>query len=146
MRYRWILFAAPFALAALTLGQEKQPAKTPEFRIPEEDVKRENPVKPTPKGLEEAKRRYGIDQCAICHGANGDGKGEIAADLKTKMRDWRDPASLEKMTDGELFYIISKGKGEMTGEEERVKPDQRWQLVNYVRAFAKKDPAAAKKP
>lgn len=145
MRRFWILTAAPLLLAVWALGQDKQPAKTPEFKIPEEDVKRENPVKPTPAGLEAGKRLFGTD-CAVCHGKDGDGKGELAGEMKVKPKDWRDPAALEKMTDGGIFYIINKGKGEMVGEEGRVKPDQAWQLVNYVRSLAKKDAAAGKRP
>jgi mono/diheme cytochrome c family protein len=144
MRRFWVFSSALLLCGFLAYAQApKQPAKAPEFKIPDEDVNRANPVKPTPAGLEVAKRIYGTD-CAVCHGVHGDGKGELAPDLKTKMLDWRDPASLEKMTDGELFYIIAKGKGEMTAEGDRAKPDQVWNLVNYIRAMAKKD--AAKKP
>ncbi len=145
MRRIWTLATVLFLLGVLAAGQEKQPpAKTPEFKIPEEDVRRENPVKPTPAGLEAAKRLYATD-CSVCHGTHGDGKGELAADMKTKMRDWREPTSLEKMTDGELFYIITKGKGEMPGEAGRAKPEQCWQLVNYIHSLAKKN-SGEKKP
>jgi mono/diheme cytochrome c family protein len=145
MRRIWILATGLLLLGLLAYAQDKKaPAKAPvEFKIPPEEAARENPVKPTPAGLENARKIYGTD-CEVCHGKNGDGKGDLAADMKVKMRDWRDPASLEKMTDGELFYIITKGKGEMTGEEGRFKPEQCWQLVNYVRSL-KKD-TAAKKP
>jgi len=143
----WIPAAAMLLLGAMAYSQEKQPAKTPEFKIPPEEASRENPVKPTPAGLTEGKKYYNLD-CQVCHGDHGDGKGDLAADLKTKMPDWRDPATLEKMTDGELFYIVSKGKGEMP-EDSRLKPELRWELVNYIRTFAKKDSPAtapAKKP
>jgi mono/diheme cytochrome c family protein len=145
MRRIWIMATGLLLLGLLAYAQEsKPPAKAPaEFKIPPEAAARENPVKPTPAGNENAKRIYGTD-CEVCHGKEGDGKGELAADMKVKMRDWRDAASLEKMTDGEIFYIITKGKGEMTGEADRFKPEQYWQLVNYVRSFAKKDPAVKK--
>ena len=92
-----------------------------------------NPVKPTPEGLAHAKKVYGYD-CAICHGANGDGKGDIASSMKTPMKDFADP-SVEAMSDGELFYIIQKGKGEMPPEGDRGKPDDLWNMVSYVRTF-----------
>ena len=41
------------------------------------------------------------------------------------------------MTDGELFYVIEKGKGEMEGEGPRLKPEDTWNLVNYIRSMAK---------
>ena len=78
----------------------------------------------------------------MCHGAAGDGKGDLAEDMKLKLKDWRDPNSLAKFTDGELFYIVTNGRGKMTGGEgDRTSEEARWNLVNYVRAFAKKDTA-----
>jgi mono/diheme cytochrome c family protein len=106
---------------------------------------RKNPVKPTPENLAEAKKFFGYD-CAMCHGAAGDGKGDLAASMGLKMNDWRDATSLSAMPDGAIFDVIEKGKGKMTGEGERVSNEMAWKLVNYVRSFAKKDTAAIPKP
>jgi mono/diheme cytochrome c family protein len=95
-----------------------------------------NPVKPTPEGLAKAKKVYGYD-CAVCHGTSGDGKGDIASSLKTPMKDFSDP-SVQSQSDAELFTIIQKGKGEMPSEGDRGKPEDIWNMVNYVRSFAKK--------
>jgi mono/diheme cytochrome c family protein len=82
----------------------------------------------------------------MCHGAGGDGKGDLAEEMKLKLKDWRDPDSLAKMTDGELFYVVTNGRGKMAGGEgDRTSEEARWNLVNYVRSFAKKN-AAADKP
>ena len=62
-----------------------------------------------------------------------------------KLADYRDSAALKDMTDGEMFYIIKNGKGQMTGEADRVKPEEIWNLVNYVRSLAKKTAAAPPK-
>jgi mono/diheme cytochrome c family protein len=51
---------------------------------------------------------------------------------------------LKDRTDGELFYIIKNGKDQMPPEGNRVKDETIWDMVNYVRSFAKKDAAAAK--
>jgi mono/diheme cytochrome c family protein len=97
-----------------------------------------NPVKPTPESLARAKKIYGYD-CAICHGANGDGKGDAVTDMKLTMKNYTDPAALKDLTDGELFYIIRNGKGQMPPEEEaRAKPDDVWNMVVLVRSFAQK--------
>jgi hypothetical protein len=59
--------------------------------------------------------------------------------MKLTLKDWRDPKSLAQMTDGELFYIITNGRGKMSGGEgDRTKEEVRWNLVSYVRSFAKK--------
>jgi mono/diheme cytochrome c family protein len=117
--------------------QQKAPDKT-EFKVPPEIAKQANPVKPTAALLAQAKKTYGID-CAMCHGKDGDGKGDLAADMKLQLPDYRDPAALKDKTDGELFYAIQKGKGDMPGEGDRVKPDEIWSLVNYIHSLAKKD-------
>ncbi len=112
--------------------------------IPAEDAAKKNPIKPTPDGIAQAKKLYGY-HCAMCHGKDGDGKGDLAADMKLELKDWRNPDSLAKMTDGELFYIITNGRGKMTGGEgDRTKEEVRWNLVNVVRGYAMKD--AATKP
>jgi len=96
-----------------------------------------NPVKSTPESQAHAKKMYGYD-CAMCHGANGNGKGELVADMKLTVKDYTDPAALKDLSDGELFYIIKNGKGQMSGEGDRAKPDDLWNMVILVRSFAKK--------
>jgi mono/diheme cytochrome c family protein len=133
-----ILAALPGAPLARPLAQQAAAqAPAPEFKIPPAEAKRPNPVKPTPASIASGKHTY-TTQCAMCHGANGDGKGDLAADMKLNLRDYRDPDSLKDMTDGELFYILTKGKGDMPGEEDRMKPEQLWNLVNFIRSLAKK--------
>jgi mono/diheme cytochrome c family protein len=75
----------------------------------------------------------------MCHGASGDGKGDVAVESKFTMKNWTDPTALKDMTDGELFYIIQKGKGDnMPGEGDRLKPEEVWTMVTVVKSFAKK--------
>lgn len=125
--------------------QAKQPPKTPAapYTIPEDAVHQANPVKATPESIASGKRWYGYD-CAMCHGKDGDGKGEVGADLKLKVSDFTDPATLKERTDGELFYIIKLGKGDMPPEGARLKTSELWDLVNYVRSLAKKGASAGK--
>jgi cytochrome c5 len=111
------------------------------YKITPEDIARKNPVRPSPEGLAEAKKMYGYD-CAMCHGDHGDGKGELVESMKLTMSDWRDSASLAGKTDGELFYIITNGKGKMPAEGDRQTEKLRWNLVNLVRSFAAKGGSA----
>ena len=134
---------------SVSAGQEQKPASTTpataaEFKMPPEAAKAPNPVKATPASLAAGKKTYGYD-CAMCHGKDGDGKGDLATDMKLKMLDYTDPAALKDMTDGELFYIIKNGKGDMPGEGDRAKSEETWSLVNYLRSFAKKYAAAKPK-
>jgi mono/diheme cytochrome c family protein len=101
-----------------------------------------NPVKPTTESQAHARKVYGYD-CALCHGANGNGKGDLVGDLKLSLKDYTDPAALKGMTDGELFTIIKDGKGQMPAEGDRGKPEDMWNLVILVRSFAKKGDGTA---
>jgi len=142
----------PKNLAALTLiclaglcvfaqdnaKQEQKPASV-ELKVPPEAAKEPNPVKPTPQSIEHGKKTYTYD-CAMCHGSDGSGKSDLASDMKLQLSDFRDPKTLKDRTDGELFYIIKNGTGkdQMPGEAGRATPQEMWDLVNYVRALAKK--------
>ncbi|QNI38169.1 c-type cytochrome [Edaphobacter albus] len=130
----------PFFCCTLLLAsspQQPTPGPSPTV-IPAEAVRMVNPVKTTPESLAHAKKLYGYD-CALCHGTIGDGKGDAVADMKLQMKDYTNPATLKDMTDGELFYIIRNGKGQMPAEEiARAKDDDVWNLVVLVRSFSKK--------
>ena len=118
-------------------SQEKPQEKSKEAAAAPEQAKsnapeRKNPVKPTPENLAEAKKFFGYD-CAMCHGATGDGKGDLAPSMGLKLNDWRDTSTVAGMSDGELFDLVVKGKGKMEGEGDRIKAEMAWKLVNYVR-------------
>jgi mono/diheme cytochrome c family protein len=140
-------------LLLLTLSapaQQNQPPAKPApiapYTIPAEAVHQPNPVKPTTESIARGKKWYGYD-CAMCHGTDGDGKGGVAEDMKLKVSDFTNPATLKDRTDGELFYVIKTGKGDMPPEGPRLKPDGLWDLVNYVRSLPKKStPPEAKPP
>jgi mono/diheme cytochrome c family protein len=122
-----------------------QPKSNAYAAIPVEAAKQQNPVKSSPESLTRAKRWYGMD-CEMCHGKNGDGKGDTAKEMKLNMMDFTDPATLKDRSDGEVFYIIKNGHNDMPAEGPRVKTEEAWDLVNYVRAFAKKKDADTKAP
>jgi mono/diheme cytochrome c family protein len=139
------LIGAPASLQQQTPGSSTQtaPAAAPAApaapgAVPAEYVGKPNPVKPTPELQERAKKVYGWD-CAMCHGATGDGKGDMAADQKMAVNDFRD--TLAKMSDGEIFYIIQNGKGKnMPSEGDRANPDLIWNMVVYLRKMSNTPP------
>jgi mono/diheme cytochrome c family protein len=137
-----LLFVSSGVLTAQQSGTQEKPKDsqpaTADSKISPEEAERKNPVPPTPEGLAEARRFYKY-QCAMCHGENGDGKGDLVETMKLKMNDWRDASSLTGRTDGELFYILTNGKGAMSGQGDRTKEQMRWNLINLTRSFSKKD-------
>jgi mono/diheme cytochrome c family protein len=133
---KWMIGAGALLLmGSAAFGQDK--AAATDWKVPDDLISKTNPVKATPEGLAHAKKTWGYD-CAVCHGATGDGKGDIANTLKTPLKPLNDPATLQGMSDGELFYIIKAGKGEMPPEGDRGKPDDLWNLVALVKSFSGK--------
>ena len=138
-----LVFPAILFLAFSTSGQQQKPdssaaQKTPSYSaIPVEAAKAPNPVKSTPESLARARKWWTLD-CEMCHNKNGDGKGETARDMKLTMVDFTDPATLKDRTDGEIYWIIKNGHNDMPAEGPRITTEQGWDLVNYVRSFAKK--------
>lgn len=130
--------ALSLSLLLLTLPLRQQPTPdqpAPVAPIPAADAAKVNPIKPTPASLARARKMYGFD-CALCHGATGNGKGEIAAGMNLK--DYTNPAALRDRTDGELFYIIQNGRGQMPGESGRQTAEEAWNMVILVRSFSHK--------
>jgi mono/diheme cytochrome c family protein len=131
-----LLFFA-YALWAQNPKDQPPPQSQPQpYKIPPEDAAKVNPVKPTAESLAKGKKLYGYD-CAMCHGEKGDGKGDMASDMKN-VTDFTKPDALKNRTDGELFYEVRNGKGDMPPEGDRAKDDDIWNMVNYVRSLAKK--------
>jgi mono/diheme cytochrome c family protein len=104
-------------------------------RIPQEEIDRKNPVESNAASIADGKQLYGATDCALCHGKDGDGKGLEAKDINMNVHDWRKPQNLDHFTDGQLAYLILKGKGRMPAYEGRENPDQIWRIVNYIRSF-----------
>jgi len=129
-----LLFVLPPVLLLALLPQQATP---PEKPMPADAATLTNPVTPTPESQAHAKMMYGID-CAMCHGANGNGKGDLVADMQLTMKDFTDPSALKGMSDGQLFYIIKNVKGKMPSEGDRAKDADIWNMVILVRSFAKK--------
>ncbi len=100
-------------------------------------------TKVTADSQAKAKKLYAID-CALCHGATGDGKTDLAKDMQLTLLDWTDDKSLASMQDSELFKTIRNGKNKMPAEDAgRAKDDEVWNLVVYIRSLGKAQPAAA---
>jgi hypothetical protein len=74
--------------------------------------------------------------CAICHGRSGNGLGVVAAErygyatiisiLQQRVAD---------QPDGEIYNTIANGKNTMFGYGSKIRVEDRWKVVMYVRAL-----------
>jgi mono/diheme cytochrome c family protein len=151
--YRLTLVLPAILLLASALSAQQQsqpntaqaaPKSSAYAAIPVTAAKQPNPVKATPESIARAKKWWTLD-CAMCHGTNGNGKGDTSKDMKLTLADFTDPATLKDHTDGELYYVIKNGYQDMPPEGDRIKPEEGWDLVNYVRSLAKKSDASETK-
>jgi mono/diheme cytochrome c family protein len=92
-----------------------------------------SPVPVTAELLERGQARFNI-YCAPCHARTGLGNGMVV------QRGFLPPPSLNdprivSLGDGQIFQVISKGKGNMPSYAKQVPETDRWAIVAYVRAL-----------
>ncbi len=92
----------------------------------------QNSVAQTAESLERGRDRYDIF-CALCHGAQGAGDGPIAAAMPI-VPSLVSPQD-EGYNDGYIYAIITNGRGLMKQYRQRVRGDDRWHIVNYIRVL-----------
>ncbi len=74
------------------------------------------------------------DHCAVCHGKDGRGGGEIGPKLYPPAPDMT-RSRTQSLTDGEIFYIVSNGvrwTGMPAWKNEHT-PEETWRLVSFIR-------------
>ena len=103
-----------------------------------EAAKMKNPVAASPESIAAGKQIY-QRSCATCHGANGEGgpgNDLIPAAPSLVDEQWDHGSS-----DGEIFDVIKNGVPpdfNMTPWKSKLKDEDIWNVVNYLRSIAKK--------
>jgi len=98
-----------------------------------------NPLPPTREGLRRGRTLF-LAHCATCHGKGGKGDGPTAAFGMVTPRDLTALAVQARLSDGEMFWKISKGRrlgGEvlMPASEEKIAGEDLWRVVLFVRSL-----------
>jgi len=111
------------------------------WELPEDADKTKNPTTATPESIAKGKELYmerSKGNCVFCHGDMGSGNEANLAKLRRKPADLTNKERMMAMTDGEVFWKISKGiQGIMPAGEKRMTEEERWHVVNYVRTLTK---------
>ncbi len=102
-----------------------------------------NPLDPTPENLRAGETLFKIDArptaCKVCHGFDGDGLGIIFERLQPKPRNFTCYYTMEDISDGQIYWIVKNGSpGTPMPSFGALSDKQVWQLVLYIRQFAKK--------
>jgi mono/diheme cytochrome c family protein len=96
--------------------------------------------------LVESERLYLIN-CGICHGKNLDGNGPLykggegpyAAKPATLVGD----PKIESLPEGQMFYSVAYGKGQMGSYASQLSRRQRWEIISYIKHKQKEAKATA---
>jgi mono/diheme cytochrome c family protein len=136
MRYaRWIAIGA--VLVAVPLIRIR--VFSYNDSIPKEILSKKNPVTPSEATLARAKQNYEVS-CLKCHGARGLGDGPMAGMLKEKPANLTDADDIGEMTDGEIYWTITKGHDPMPAFESKIPENERWGLVHLIRSLSNTKP------
>ena len=123
-------------------GAQQQDFSQNTWELPEDADKTRNPVNATEESIAKGKELF-LDRnkgnCIFCHGETGAGNEANLGRLRRKPADLTKKERMTAMTDGEIFWKISKGiTGIMPAGEVKMKEaEERWHVVNYIRTLAK---------
>jgi len=91
--------------------------------------------------VEQGKALFTRNGCAVCHGPDGRGDGQIAATLKPPPRDFRDPAAYKNgHSKAAIARTIQKGMpGTSMPGYGHLSAEEREQIAAYIRSLLKKE-------
>jgi mono/diheme cytochrome c family protein len=112
------------------------------WNLPPDADKTKNPVEATEESIAKGKELYMTRKgnCVFCHGETGSGNKENLPRLRRVPADLSDYTRMPKLSDGEIFWKITKGIPGIMPSREMLTEEERWQLVNFVRTLAKEKP------
>jgi mono/diheme cytochrome c family protein len=98
---------------------------------PENDAKRENPIKLTNESLVVGKELF-VELCSSCHGLNGTGLKHQETGLSKDTPHL--PTRLSTHSDGDFHWKIKNGKGEMPSFSDELTDTEVWHIINFLKA------------
>ncbi len=109
---------------------------TPPREVRDVARRRPNPVKATPQSVATGKALFGI-YCTPCHGPGGKGDGLVSPKF-IPPPDLTNATLQRARTDGYIQHVIGTGGAVMPAYGEALSPEERWDVVNYLRTIAQK--------
>jgi len=140
-----VLAAAPLLMAAIWMDDQQtyKPYKAPVLAPPvgsvpvsgkelvSQESELQNPIAPTPETLARARELFEIN-CAMCHGQTSAERGPVGKKL-TPPPPGLDQDMVNGLSDSTIFKAITFGFGRMPVFKDKLLPEERWSLVNFLR-------------
>lgn len=124
---------AAVALCLLGVSRAEEPAASVKWVAPASKVQKTNPVAANPASIEAGRKIY-MQRCAKCHGETGNGNGPDAIELNLHPAKFTG-SLIHDESDGALFWKISVGKKGMPDFGKRLPPNDRWNVINFLRTL-----------
>jgi mono/diheme cytochrome c family protein len=143
--YFGVLAAAPFLMAAIWMDDQQsyRPYKAPVLAPPvgsvpvsgkelvSQESELQNPIAPTPETVARGRELFEIN-CAMCHGQTSAERGPVGKKL-TPPPPGLDQDMVNGLSDSTIFKAITFGFGRMPVFKDKLLPEERWSLVNFIR-------------
>jgi mono/diheme cytochrome c family protein len=140
-----IFAAAPVLVAAIWMDDQQsyKPYKAPVLAPPvgavpvsgkeivSQEAELKNPVAPTAASLSQGKTLFDTN-CAMCHGQTSAERGPVGKKLAPPPPGL-DHDLVRSRSDSHIFKAITFGFGRMPAFKDKLMPQERWILVNYLR-------------
>ncbi len=140
-----ILMAVPLLMAAIWMDDQQsyKPYKAPVLAPPAgavpvtgrevvtQEPELKNPVPSTAASLAEGKALFETN-CLICHGQTSAERGLVGKKL-VPPPPGLDHDMVKGLSDSTIFKAITFGFGRMPAFQDKLMPQERWNLVNFLR-------------
>ena len=141
-----VMAVAPLLMAALWMDRQPshKPYQAPILMPPagsvpvtgrelvSQNIERNNPVIPTANSLNRGKELFSIN-CTMCHGQNSAEPGPVGKKLSPPPPGL-DHNLVRHRSDSHIFNAITFGFGRMPPFKEKISTEERWDLINSLRA------------
>lgn len=94
----------------------------------------ENPIEVTMETLQRGRKMYDTF-CIACHGKRGLGDGKVVGPDRFPAPTSLHDSKIIAYADGSIYQVISNGFGKMHGYADKLVPEDRWAVVNYLRVL-----------
>ena len=140
-----VLAAAPLLMAAIWMDDQQtyKPYKAPVLSPPagsvpvsgkelvSQESELQNPIAPTPEVVARGRALFDIN-CAMCHGQTSSERGPVGKKL-IPPPPGLDPDMVQGLSDSTIFKAITFGFGRMPVFKDKLLPEERWSLVDFLR-------------
>ena len=93
-----------------------------------------NPLSRDKDNMQRGGELYNIF-CIVCHGKEGNGDGPVVGPDRYPAPPSLNTDQARGYVDGTIYHIITRGTEKMPNYVDKLTPDERWQVVHYLRAL-----------